>query len=117
MTGTVSPPPYHISISRFSTLIMLPVQIPRNLTDIISFSHKSRMALKSKICLFKDLWRLRLATCRFNSSTNAIAGIFAIAYSEKHPFNTSTKIMLMGTQIYKVLVLFVLSSTTVREVN
>ena len=43
--GTVSPPSYHFLISRFSTLTMLSLQIPKNLIDIISFWHKSRMAL------------------------------------------------------------------------
>ena len=118
VTGTVSPPSYHFSISRFSTLIILSIQIPKNLIDIISFSHKSRMALQSKIWLFKELWRLLLSTHHFNCSTNAITGRFAIVCCKNiHPFSTDTKIILMGTQIHKALVVFVLSSTTVREVN
>ena len=117
VAGAVSPPSYYFSISRFSTLIMLYLQILKNFIDILSLSHKSRMALKSKTWLFKDLWRLRLATCLFNCSTNATTGRFSIACCKKHPFSTNTKIMLMETQIRKVLVVFVLSSTTVGEVN
>ena len=30
VTGTVSPPSYHFSISRFSTLIMVSLQLPKN---------------------------------------------------------------------------------------
>ena len=51
-----------------------------------------------------------MATCCFNCSTNAIIG-------STNSFSTNTKTMLMGTQIHKVLVAFVLSSTTAREVN
>ena len=49
VTGTVSPPSYHFSTSRFSTLITLSLQIPKNLFNIILFSHKSRMTLHSNI--------------------------------------------------------------------
>ena len=110
--GTISTPSYHFSISKFSTLIMLSLQIPKNVIDIISLSHKSRMALWSKIWLFKDLWRIRLARCRFNCSTSAITG-------STNSFSTNTKIMLMGTQtfLHKVLVVFPPSPKTVREVN
>ena len=45
VTGTVSPPSHHFSISRFSLLIMLSSQIPKNLIDIISFSHNFRIIL------------------------------------------------------------------------
>ena len=65
----------------------------------------------------KTFWRLRLTTCRFNCFTSAITGRFAIVYFKKHTFSTNTKIMLMETQIHKVLVVLVLSSTTIREVN
>ena len=116
VTGTVSPPSYHFSISNFQHWLCF-LQIPKNLIHIILFSHKSRLALLSKIWSFKELWRLPLATCCFNCSTNAITGRFTTACSKKHPFSTNTKIMLMGTQIHKVLVVFVLSSTIVREVN
>ena len=105
VTGTVSPLSYHFSI-------LLSSQISRNLIDIMSFSHKSGMALESKIWLFKDLSRLSLATGRFNCSTNAITG-------STNSFSTNTKIMLIRTQmlIHKVLVVFVLSTTTPREVS
>ena len=96
---------------------MLSLQIPKNLIDIISLSHNLGWLFVYKIWLFKDLWRLHFATCRFNCSTNVITGIFSIACCKKHPFSTNTKIILMGTQIHKVLVVFVLPSTTVREVN
>ena len=111
VTGTVSPPSYHFSISNFQHWLCS-LQIPKNLIHIILFSHKSRLALLSKIWSFKDLWRLPLATCRFNCSTNAITG-------STNSFSTNTKIMLMGKQkfFHKVVVVFVLSSTTVREVN
>ena len=85
--------------------------------DIISSSHNLGWLFVYKIWLFKYLWRLRFATCRFNCSTNVITGIFSIACCKKHPFSTNTKIILMGTQIHKVLVVFVLPSTTVREAN
>ena len=117
VTGTVAQCWYHFSISRFSTLILLSLQIPKNLIDFISFLLKSMMALKSKIWLFKDLCRFCLATCRFYCSTNVITGRFTIGCYKKHSFSTNTKIMLMGTQIHKVLVSFVLSSATVRKVN
>ena len=59
-----------------------------------------------------------MATCCFGyTSANAITGGFAIECCKKHLFSTNTKIMLMGTQIHKVLVSFVLSSATVRKVN
>ena len=53
-------------------------------------------------------WPHVVLTC----STNAITG-------STISFSTNTKIMLMGTQTFfhKILVFFVLSSTTVREVN
>ena len=110
VTGAVSQSSYHFLISRFSTLIMLFLEIQKNLIDNISFSHKSRMILWSKTWLFKDLSRLRLATCHFNCSTDSIIG-------SVNSFCTNTKIMLMRTKIHKVLVVLVLSSTTVREVN
>ena len=118
VTDTMYSFSFHFSISRFSTLIMLSLQIPKNLIDIISLSHNLGWLFVYKIWLFKYLWRLRFATCRFNCSTNVITGIlFSIACFKKHPFSTNTKIIFMGTQIHKVLVVFVLSSTTVREVN
>ena len=43
VTDTVSPPSYRFLNSRFLTLIMLSIHIPKNLIDIISFSHKSRV--------------------------------------------------------------------------
>ena len=43
VTDTVSPPSYRFLNSRFSTLIMLSLHIPKNVIDIISFSHKSRI--------------------------------------------------------------------------
>ena len=45
VTGTVSQPSYLFSILRFSAMIMLSLQIQKNLIDIISFSNKSRMVL------------------------------------------------------------------------
>ena len=114
ITGAVSPPWYHFSASRFSTLIMLSLQTPKNLINIISFSHESKTALQSKIWLVKHVWRLRLATCCFNCSSS----IYSITGST-NSFSTNTKIMLMETQkfFHKVLVIFVLFFTTVREVN
>ena len=53
----------------------------------------------------------------FNCSTNAITKRFAIACCKKHLFSTNTKIMLMGTQIFKVPAVFVLPSITVIKIN
>ena len=53
----------------------------------------------------------------FDCSTNAIIGRFAIACCKKYPFNTNIKIILMGTQIHKVLVVFVLPFATVSKLN
>ena len=64
-----------------------------------------------------NLWRRCLATCCLSCSTNAITARFAIACCKKHPFSTNTKAMLMWAQTHKALVVFVLSSTTVTEVN
>ena len=103
---TVSPPSCHFS--RFSTLIMLSLQIPKNFIDIISFSCKSNLALYSKIWLFKDLWRLCLTTCHLTAPPIP-SQRFAIACCKKHSFSTNTKINLVVTQIYKVLVVFLLT--------
>ena len=112
VTEAVSSPSYHFPISRFSTRNMLSLQFPKILIDIISFWHNSRMALWFRIWLFKDIWRLGLATCLSNCSTNAITG-------SNNSFRTNTKIMVVGTQMvfHKVLVLSVLFYTTVREAN
>ena len=80
----------------------------KNFIDIISFSCKSNLALYSKIWLFKDLWRLCLTTCHLTAPPIP-SQRFAIACCKKHSFSTNTKINLVVTQIYKVLVVFLLT--------
>ena len=116
MPATVSALSYHFL--RFSTMIMLSLQIPKNLIDIISFSHKSLLhGFVIQDLIIKSLLEALLDCMLFNCSTNAIIGRFAIACCKKHRFSTNTKIILIGTQIHKVLVVFLLSPTTVRKLN
>ena len=113
--GAICPPSYHFS--RFSSLIMFSLQIPKNL--MTSFHSQVNLAWIYNLTFDALWWPLEapLGCMSFNCSINAITGKFATACCKKHPFSTNTKINLMGSQIHKVLVNFVLSSTTVRKLN
>ena len=106
--GTVSQPSYHFSI--FSALINLSFKFQKTWSTSFHFHINLTWICKSKIWLFKDLWRLCVAACR-------LTGRFSIACCKKHQFSNDTQVILMGTQILKVLVVFVLSSTTVKKLN
>ena len=108
-------PQFHIISQYFQHWSCSPYKFQK--TWSTSFHSHINLAWRCKIWLFKELWKASLGCMSFNCSNNAVTGRFAITCYKKHPFSTNTKIILMGTQIHKVLVVFVLSSAIVRKLN
>ena len=104
-------------ISRFSRLIMLSLEILKSLIGIISLSHKSNMASQSEIWLFKNLWNIRLATCRLTAPPIPSQGDLQYFVAKNTYSALIPKPCSWEDKTHKVIVVFVLSSTTARKVK